>query len=65
MSSCPICRIKVTQQRPENQDFPFCSPRCRTIDLGRWINGDYAIAVQDEAPSEEDMAHAEAHRERS
>jgi endogenous inhibitor of DNA gyrase (YacG/DUF329 family) len=22
---------------------PFCSPRCRTIDLGRWFNEDYAL----------------------
>jgi uncharacterized protein len=65
MSPCPICRVNVTQRRPENQDFPFCSSRCRTIDLGRWINGDYTIAVQDEAPSEEDIARAEANRERS
>jgi endogenous inhibitor of DNA gyrase (YacG/DUF329 family) len=23
--------------------FPFCSPRCRTIDLGKWLSGDYRI----------------------
>jgi hypothetical protein len=22
-------------------DFPFCSPRCRLIDLGRWLGGKY------------------------
>ena len=25
--------------------FPFCSERCRLVDLGRWIDGDYAIAA--------------------
>jgi endogenous inhibitor of DNA gyrase (YacG/DUF329 family) len=30
-------------------DFPFCSARCRLIDLGRWLGEDYAV----EAPPEE------------
>jgi endogenous inhibitor of DNA gyrase (YacG/DUF329 family) len=24
--------------------FPFCSDRCKLIDLGRWIDGDYKIS---------------------
>ena len=24
-------------------DFPFCSDRCRRIDLGKWASGDYRI----------------------
>jgi endogenous inhibitor of DNA gyrase (YacG/DUF329 family) len=27
----------------EYPDYPFCSPRCRKIDLGRWLDGRYAI----------------------
>ena len=27
-------------------DWPFCSPRCKLIDLGRWLGGDYRIATQ-------------------
>jgi len=38
---CPVC--KKTVQR-SNKDFPFCSDRCRTTDLGRWAAGDYRIA---------------------
>jgi len=34
-------------QRPAawvgNMDRPFCSERCRLIDLGRWVDGSYAI----------------------
>jgi endogenous inhibitor of DNA gyrase (YacG/DUF329 family) len=37
---CPICRQAVDTA---NEDFPFCSPRCRTIDLGRWASGAYVI----------------------
>ena len=25
-------------------DFPFCSSRCRLVDLGKWINGEYKIS---------------------
>jgi endogenous inhibitor of DNA gyrase (YacG/DUF329 family) len=39
---CPICRKKVTRQNPE---FPFCSERCRTIDLGNWASGKYVIST--------------------
>jgi endogenous inhibitor of DNA gyrase (YacG/DUF329 family) len=28
--------------------FPFCSPRCKTIDLGRWLTEDYRIPAPDE-----------------
>ncbi len=30
---CPTCRKLVLQEEP---DFPFCSERCRLIDLGKW-----------------------------
>jgi hypothetical protein len=35
--------------------FPFCSDRCRLIDFGRWLGGDYRIAAtraeEEEAPA--------------
>jgi uncharacterized protein len=37
---CPICRQIVSAKDPE---FPFCSDRCRTIDLGKWASGAYRI----------------------
>lgn len=39
---CPTCRKLVTRDDPE---FPFCSERCRTIDLGKWASGDYVIST--------------------
>jgi len=39
---CPICRKKVTRDNPE---FPFCSERCRVIDLGNWASGKYVIST--------------------
>jgi endogenous inhibitor of DNA gyrase (YacG/DUF329 family) len=37
---CPICKKTVKGGDPE---FPFCSDRCRTIDLGKWASGAYVI----------------------
>lgn len=37
---CPICKKKVTLGDPES---PFCSERCRLIDLGNWASGKYVI----------------------
>jgi uncharacterized protein len=38
---CPICRKPVNGS---DADFPFCSQRCRTIDLGKWASGAYVIS---------------------
>lgn len=54
-SPCPICRAPVTARRPANPAFPFCSVRCRTVDLGRWLGGEYRIPSREEAPSEGDL----------
>jgi hypothetical protein len=34
--------------------FPFCSPRCRDRDLGKWLEGSYTIAQELESPALED-----------
>lgn len=38
---CPICKKSV---KTGDAEFPFCSGRCRTIDLGKWASGAYVIA---------------------
>lgn len=37
---CPICK-----KNSQWESRPFCSERCRQIDLGKWLNGSYAIAA--------------------
>ena len=39
---CPICRKIVLRKEPE---FPFCSERCRLVDLGKWASGGYVIST--------------------
>jgi len=38
---CPTCRTLVTAG---DEHFPFCSDRCRIIDLGKWASGAYRIS---------------------
>ncbi len=38
---CPTCSTLVLQT---DEDFPFCSDRCRLIDLGKWASGAYRIS---------------------
>ncbi len=38
---CPTCKNIVTMK---DEDFPFCSDRCRQIDLGKWASGVYKIS---------------------
>jgi endogenous inhibitor of DNA gyrase (YacG/DUF329 family) len=40
--SCPICR-KPVAPRASNSAFPFCSDRCKLLDLGKWLGEDYRI----------------------
>jgi endogenous inhibitor of DNA gyrase (YacG/DUF329 family) len=38
---CPTCRTVVDAK---DEHFPFCSDRCRLIDLGKWASGGYKIS---------------------
>jgi len=47
---CPICK------RPSAREhYPFCSPRCRDVDLNRWLSGSYAIADDETKADDDDM----------
>jgi endogenous inhibitor of DNA gyrase (YacG/DUF329 family) len=51
---CPICgRPMQAQGTAEWPHFPFCSDRCRLIDLGRWLGESYRIIpeTEGEAPA--------------
>jgi hypothetical protein len=43
MPSCPIC-AKSVRPRADNPGFPFCSPRCKQVDLGKWLDEGYRIS---------------------
>ena len=52
MAICPICGAE-SKPRSENPAFPFCCPRCKTIDLGKWINEEYRVPVDDSSDEDE------------
>jgi len=38
---CPICKREF--ESDQSNAKPFCSDRCRTIDLGRWLDESYSL----------------------
>lgn len=39
---CPHCGRAVTARGPQDSSaFPFCSPRCQMVDLGKWFREEY------------------------
>ncbi len=62
--TCPSCK-KPVAPREENPAFPFCSDRCKLLDLGKWLGEEYRIpgpragdgvgpARPDDEPEEDD-----------
>ena len=60
---CPICRTIVLRSEAE---FPFCSDRCRTIDLGKWASGGYVVStpITDPEAYEDAQRQADAMRKK-
>lgn len=57
---CPTCNNPVLL---DAEDLPFCSDRCRRIDLGKWASGDYKISSPILDPDLlEELEHAEQQR---
>ncbi len=48
---CPRCGETATWE--DNPARPFCSDRCKLIDLGAWANEDYKLPTQDSASSQD------------
>jgi len=45
---CPICDRRMEGARREDwPEFPFCSKRCKLVDLGRWLGGGYRLTDPD------------------
>jgi len=61
---CPTCsksyQVKTLDDLPS---FPFCSPRCRLIDFGRWIDGKHTIPgppMPQQAQDEQDESSSDS-----
>jgi endogenous inhibitor of DNA gyrase (YacG/DUF329 family) len=49
---CPICKREIPAADRTASFRPFCSKRCKTIDLGGWLDANYRIS---DAVAEEDL----------
>jgi len=60
MPSCPVC--DATVDLAATPTAPFCSDRCRLVDLGRWLDEGYSVPLprgssgDDEEPADEPAA---------
>jgi len=53
--NCPQCRARVRRDDTHEAPwFPFCSERCRLLDLGKWFDEEHRIAGPDGGFSAED-----------
>ncbi len=52
MAICPICGAEA-KTRPENPAFPFCCARCQTVDLGKWLNEEYRVPIDDSSDEDD------------
>lgn len=48
---CPIC--KKLFEYSSSKWRPFCSERCREVDLGHWISGNYSVPSKEKLSDEE------------
>jgi endogenous inhibitor of DNA gyrase (YacG/DUF329 family) len=53
--SCPRCGAPV-EWRPENRYRPFCSERCKLLDLGAWANEEYRVPVEGACRGEDESS---------
>lgn len=46
---CPTCNKTLPEEKTSS--WPFCSNRCRMVDLGKWMNEDYKVPIESELPT--------------
>ena len=52
---CPICRKPTASE--SNAEFPFCSERCKLLDLGNWASEKYVVSTPVQPEDMESEGH--------
>ena len=52
--NCPICKKVIADAPADYPPRPFCSPRCKLVDLDNWLNERYAISEPLPSDAEDD-----------
>ncbi len=54
---CPVCKkefeVEDIKTAIEKTSYPFCSERCRMMDLGKWLDAEYRVTRPAEGADEE------------
>jgi len=50
--TCPVCTKRFESEK--SNSLPFCSERCRTIDLKRWLGEEYSMPAREQEPDEDE-----------
>ena len=50
-TTCPICKDPMPGNWADYPDYPFCTKRCRLVDLGRWLGEGYVVSADDRGRS--------------
>ena len=56
---CPVCQRAF--QSDDSPAMPFCSERCRLVDLGRWLDEGYGMPIEREDAGEYPQIDDEEH----
>jgi endogenous inhibitor of DNA gyrase (YacG/DUF329 family) len=61
---CTICGKRVEWEGPLPTVYPFCSHRCKLVDLGKWLREEYSIDYiqppQDHRPDQQELSADDA-----
>jgi uncharacterized protein len=55
---CAVCRAEILP-RGANRFFPFCSLRCRRVDLGKWLGEEYRVGAAHAEEQEDELPDLE------
>lgn len=71
MARCPICNNRLPDSpetgaagAPPRSHAPFCSERCKLIDLGNWLGEGYRVTAVDEGAHLDELEESEVDRRR-
>lgn len=53
--TCPICETIIEDAPPDFPSRPFCSKRCKLVDLSNWMNEVYRVPVDESAELDPDV----------
>jgi endogenous inhibitor of DNA gyrase (YacG/DUF329 family) len=59
MIRCPVCQKEFEFET--TPAMPFCSERCRTVDLGRWLGESYSVPCAPDLDEDEALGAQQQH----